>query len=92
MSDVNMSLIDYCGLGGLELLIGDRISETRLPEMGVFVNRPKPETLSALNRGAAVAVSDVYSLPRVTKTIRDWRSRLVGPSFAFDLTIVADNG
>ena len=59
--DYDMSLVAHCGMGSLEPLPGDKISEMLLAPMGVFMRRP-------------VTVSEIYSLPRVAKMIRDWRS------------------
>jgi len=86
--DVEMDFVGHIDhgatdIGSLEPTAEDFISELLLNQMGGAGRQYRREA-----RGAArKIVSEVYSPPRVTKLLKEQRSRHLMPGFAFDITV-----
>ena len=71
-------------LGKLEPTFDDEVSELLLQQLG---HARRGQRRDAKRAGRRI-VSEVYSPPRVTKLMREMRTRYAAPGFAFDLTTV----
>ncbi len=85
--DVEMDFVgnieSHDHLGSVEPSTDDFISGLLLAQLGSIGRRYKREA----RKTAKVLVSEIYSPPRVTKLLRQVRSRHVLPGFAFDITV-----
>ncbi len=75
-------------IGSLEPSFGDEVSALLLAEMGSSGRRYGREGRRAVRK----IVSEVYSPPRVTKLMRELKSKYLVPGFAFDLTVPDEDG
>jgi hypothetical protein len=75
-------------IGSLEPSFGDEVSALLLAEMGSSGRHYGREGRRAVRK----IVSEVYSPPRVTKLMRELKSKYLVPGFAFDLTVLDEDG
>ncbi len=71
-------------LGSIEPSVDDFVSGLLLQQLGSLGRSYKREA----RKSARAIVSEIYSPPRVTKLLRESRSRRVMPGFAFDITVM----
>ena len=87
-NDVDMDFVgcidhNSTDIGSLEPSPDDYICELLLAQMGSSGRRYRRETVQAVRK----MVSEIYSPPRVTKLIKEMRSKHLLPGFALDITV-----
>ena len=75
-------------IGSLEPSFDDEVSALLLAEMGSSGRHYRRDGRRAMRK----IVSEIYSPPRVTKLMRELKSRYLVPGFAFDLTVADEDG
>ncbi len=75
---------DFIGsIGSLEPSVEDVVSELMLAQLGSSKSHQREQ-----RRGIRRLVTEIFSPPRVTKLMREIKTRHILPGFAFDLTVV----